>query len=114
MFHNECKSNASKIFLISDSKQCQFRKNSFDIHVKFDHEKDFQTFDILEKTFKNSLMNSQRFLFLNYLPIQLIPCGVRQQKFDNLKKILKILKKITKHFMKIYILIINSMKLIMT
>ncbi len=44
MFDNKCKSNASKIFSISDVKKCQFRKNSFDIHVKFDHEKDFQTF----------------------------------------------------------------------
>lgn len=114
MFDNKCKSNASKIFSISDVKQSQLRTNSFDIHVKFDHEKDFQTFDILEKTFKNSLMNSRSILFLNDFPKKLIPCGVSQQKLDNLKKkILKILKKITKLFMKIYILIINSMKLLM-
>ncbi len=52
----------------------------------------------MEKTFKNSLMDSQSLLFLNEMPKQLIPCGVSRRKFDNLKKNAKNVEKGYKTF----------------
>jgi hypothetical protein len=88
--------NNKKPFAISDVKMCQFRKNSYNIHIKTDYDEDFKLFDILEPNFKNLIIESKN--YLNSLSKLSKPRGITQHKFKELQKATKNLEPIYKSF----------------
>jgi hypothetical protein len=88
--------NNKKNFAINNVKMCQFRKNSYNIHIKTDYDEDFKSFDILERNFKNSIIESKN--YLNSLLKLSKPRGVSQHKYNELQKATKNLEPIYKSF----------------